>query len=73
VCPHLQFAVPACTPWLQGDEDIREKVQERVVRMVSRLKGTLSRRSVLSWALKHLKREEQHRHGTGAQISYRER
>ena len=39
VRPHLEFAVPAWSPWLVSDKEILEKVQERAVRMVSGLKG----------------------------------
>jgi hypothetical protein len=40
VRPHLEFSSPAWSPWLQGDIDILEKVQEKAVKMVSGLKGT---------------------------------
>ena len=36
---HLEFAVPAWSPWLLGDIDILEKVQRRAVNMVVGLKG----------------------------------
>jgi hypothetical protein len=39
VRPHLEFSSPAWSPWLQGDKDILEKVQEKAVNMVSGLKG----------------------------------
>jgi hypothetical protein len=39
VRPHLEFAAPAWSPWLQGDKDTIEKVQEKAVNMVSGLKG----------------------------------
>ena len=39
VRPHLEFAVPAWSPWLAGDKEVLERVQERAVRMVSGLKG----------------------------------
>ncbi len=38
--PHLEFSSPAWSPWLQGDIDTLEKVQEKAVKMVSGLKGT---------------------------------
>ncbi len=38
--PHLEFSSPAWSPWLQGDIDTLEKVQEKEVKMVSGLKGT---------------------------------
>ena len=37
--PHLEFGIPVQTPWSQGDIDLMEKVQIRMVRMVSGLKG----------------------------------
>ena len=37
VRPHLEFAVPAWSPWQAGDKEVLEKVQERAVRMVSGL------------------------------------
>ena len=40
VRPHLEFAVPAWSPWTVGDRETLEKVQERAVRMVSGLRGT---------------------------------
>ena len=40
VRPHLEFSVPAWSPWLQGDKDILERVQQRAIGMVSGLKGT---------------------------------
>jgi hypothetical protein len=32
--PHLEFAMPAWSPWTQGDIDTLERVQERAVRAV---------------------------------------
>ena len=40
VRPHLEFATPAWSPWLERDIEILEKVQRRFVRMVSGLTGT---------------------------------
>ncbi len=39
VRPHLEFATPSWTPWLTGDKEALEKVQEKAVRMVAGLKG----------------------------------
>jgi ribonuclease P/MRP protein subunit RPP40 len=39
VRPHLEFASPAWSPWLQGDIDTLGKVQEKAVKMVAGLKG----------------------------------
>ena len=37
---HLEFSTPVWSPWLKGDIDLLEKVQERVVKMISGLQGT---------------------------------
>ena len=39
VRPRLEFAVAAWSPWLEGDVKILEKVQERLIRMVSDVRG----------------------------------
>jgi len=39
VRPHLEFASPAWSPWLEADKEVLEKVQMRAVRMVSGLEG----------------------------------
>ena len=39
VRPHLEFAVPAWSPWTQGDIHTLERVQQRAVKMVSGLQG----------------------------------
>jgi hypothetical protein len=39
VRPHLEFAGPAWAPWLKGDIEVLEKVQEKAVKMVSGLKS----------------------------------
>ena len=40
VRPHLEFAVPAWSPWTLGDKEMLEKIQRRAVRQVSGLKGS---------------------------------
>jgi hypothetical protein len=40
VRPHLEFAIQAWSPWTQQDKETLEKVQRKVVGMVSGLKGT---------------------------------
>jgi len=40
VRPHLEFAVPAWSPWAEGDKEALEKVQRRAVKMVSGLTGS---------------------------------
>ena len=37
VRPHLEFAVPAWSPWSIADKQVLEKVQERAIKMVSGL------------------------------------
>jgi hypothetical protein len=39
VRPHLEFASPAWSPWLAGDIEVLEKVQEKARRMTTGLKG----------------------------------
>ena len=39
VRPHLEFAGPAWAPWLKGDIEVLEKVQEKAVKMVSGLRS----------------------------------
>ena len=39
VRPHLEFAVPAWSPWSIADIQTLEKVQQKVVRMISGLQG----------------------------------
>ena len=36
---HLEFAVPAWSPWLQGDIETLEKVQCRAINLVVGLRG----------------------------------
>ena len=35
--PHVEFATPTCSPWLQGDIDKIEAVQRKAVKMISGL------------------------------------
>jgi ribonuclease P/MRP protein subunit RPP40 len=37
VLAHLEVAVSAWSPWLQGDKDTLERVQEKAVKMVNGL------------------------------------
>ena len=39
VRPRLEFAVSAWSPWMEGDIKVLEKVQERLVRMLSDVRG----------------------------------
>ena len=39
VRPHLEFAVPAWSPWQRGDIDLIENVQKKMVREVTGLQG----------------------------------
>jgi hypothetical protein len=40
VRPHLEFAVPAWSPWLEADKNILESVQKKAVKWVSGLTST---------------------------------
>ena len=40
VRPHVEFATPVWTPWLECDIAVLENVQKRFVRMISGLKGS---------------------------------
>ena len=40
VRPHLEFSSPAWSPWLEGDKNKLERVQQRAVNMVSGLRGS---------------------------------
>jgi ribonuclease P/MRP protein subunit RPP40 len=37
--PHLEFSTPSWAPWLAGDREVLEKVQEKAVKMVAGPKG----------------------------------
>jgi ribonuclease P/MRP protein subunit RPP40 len=39
VRPHLEFAAPSWSPWLTGDIEKLEKVQEKAVKMVAGLRA----------------------------------
>jgi ribonuclease P/MRP protein subunit RPP40 len=39
VRPHLEFCVPAWSPWLDGDKDCLERVEKRALGMISGLAG----------------------------------
>jgi ribonucleases P/MRP protein subunit RPP40 len=39
VRPHLEYASPAWSPWLEADKEVMEKVQRRAVNMISGLKA----------------------------------
>ena len=39
VRPHLEFASPAWSPWLEADKKILEQVQEKAIKMISGLTG----------------------------------
>jgi hypothetical protein len=39
VRPHLEFASPVWSPWLESDKELLEKIQKRAVNMVSGLKA----------------------------------
>jgi len=55
VRPHLEFSAPAWSPWLQGDIDTLERVQERAVKMVAGLKGATYEEKCAELGLQTLK------------------
>ena len=55
VRPKLEFAVAAWSPWQEGDMKILEKVQERLVRMLSDVKGSSYDEKVIDAGLTTLK------------------
>jgi hypothetical protein len=54
VRPHLEFSSPAWSPWLQGDKDVLEKVQEKALKMISGLKGATYEEKCAELGLKTL-------------------
>jgi hypothetical protein len=55
VRPHLEFSSQAWSPWLIGDIEVIEKVQEKAVRMVTGLKGTTYEEKCTELGLETLK------------------
>ena len=41
--PKLEFAASAWSPWTEGDKKLLEKVQERLVRLLSDVKGGMTK------------------------------
>ena len=60
VRPHLEFSVPAWSPWSVADKDLLEKVQERAVRMMSGLQGTSYAERLLELGLPSLELRRRH-------------
>ncbi len=61
VRPHREFSSPAWSPWLAGDREVLEKVQEKAVKMVAGLKGTTYEEKCVELGLEtlQLRRERQ--------------
>ena len=59
VRPHLEFSVQAWSPWLVGDIERLEKVQEKAVRMVAGLKGKEYAERCLELGLETLEQRRQ--------------
>jgi hypothetical protein len=59
VRPHLEFSSPAWSPWLIGDREALEKVQEKAVKMVTGLKGTNYEERCLELGLETLQRRRE--------------
>jgi ribonucleases P/MRP protein subunit RPP40 len=53
--PHLEFSATVWSPWLQGDIDTLERVQERAVKMVAGVKGSTYEEKCAELGLKTLK------------------
>ncbi len=46
VRPHLEYASPAWSQWLEADKEVLEKIQKRAVNMVSGLKASTYERKI---------------------------
>ena len=50
VRPHVEYCVPAWSPWTQGDKDVLENVQKRAIGMVTNFKGkTYEEKTSRTW------------------------
>ncbi len=61
VRPHLEFALPAWSPWSEADKTVLEKIQRRAASMVSGLKGKTYEDKLVELGLPTL---EERRHQT---------
>jgi hypothetical protein len=68
VRPHLEFASAAWSPWTEMDKECLEKVQRRVVRMVSGLRAETYEGKLLELGLTTL---EERRHRLDMQQTYK--
>jgi len=68
VRPHLEFSVPAWSPWLRGDIDQLERVQEKAVAMVAGLKGKTYKEKCIELGLDTL---ESRRHDQDMSLVFR--
>jgi hypothetical protein len=68
VRPHLEFSSPAWSPWLVGDREALEKVQEKAVKIVTGLKGTTYEERCLELGLETLQHRRKTGHGHGPQV-----
>ena len=59
VRPHLEFSTQAWSPWTEADKEVLEKVQRRMVKMVSGLAGHLYEERLMELGLQTL---EERRH-----------
>jgi ribonuclease P/MRP protein subunit RPP40 len=60
VRPHLEFALPAWSPWSLSDKECLERVQRRAIRMVSGISGNSYEERLKELGLTNLK-ERRHR------------
>ena len=68
VRPHLDFAVQAWSPWTQADKEVLERVQKRMVRQVSGLRGHEYRERLQELGLTTL---EERRHQADMNMVYK--
>ena len=59
VRPHLEFAAPSWSPWLTGDIEKLEKVQEKAVKMVAGLRAKDYRERCIELGLETLEERRQ--------------
>ena len=55
--PHLEFAIPVWSPWTQGDIELMEKVQIRMVSLVAGLKGEMTKKNLKRLVYNPLKQD----------------
>jgi ribonucleases P/MRP protein subunit RPP40 len=59
VLPHIEFVAPSWSPWLTGDIEKLEKVQEKAVKMVAGLRAKDYRENCTKLGLETLEERRQ--------------